>query len=140
MLAAASKGVSSSCFFSSGVDSASDGAFAVSVFLFVILSLCSCGIFRVTVFFSISQDRRSLMLPPQRPRTVVGDPGVASTRLHGSEMQRLGKCVGGCCLSGHSTLVNHAEDALPARKGREACGEFPIVSESIIRSLLYISG
>ena len=40
MLAAASKGVSS-WLLSSGVDLASGGAFAVSVFLFVILSLCA---------------------------------------------------------------------------------------------------
>ena len=35
-------------------------------------------------------------------------------------------------------LMDYAENALPARKRREACREFPVVSESIIRGLLHI--
>jgi len=36
--------------------------------------------------------------------------------------------------------MNHMEDALPARKPREFCRKFPVVSESIIRGLLHIGG
>src|ERR1700739_3579671 len=42
------------------------------------------------------------------------------------------------CESSGTALMNYAKNALPARKGREACREFPIVSESIIRGLLHI--
>src|SRR5579859_3878041 len=34
--------------------------------------------------------------------------------------------------------MNYTKNALPARKCREACREFPVVSESIIRGLLHI--
>ena len=36
--------------------------------------------------------------------------------------------------------MHHAEDPLPAGKTGQACGEFAVVSESIIRCLLDIGG
>src|SRR6266568_3381896 len=90
MLAAASKGVSSTGF-SLGAGSGSDGVLGGGVFLLIILSLCA-------------------------------------------------QMAGGYATVPRFASVNDMEDALPTCERCEACREFPVVSESIIRGLLHIGG